>query len=421
MPSDSTKAARKQYEQNFAKELAALNTAQRQAVETIEGPVLVIAGPGTGKTHILSARIGNILQKTDTQPHNILCLTYTDAGAHAMRQRLLFFIGPEAHRIHIYTFHSFCNRVIQDNLGIFGMREMEAIAPLEQIELIREIINNLASEHPLKPLKGGHYRYEGHLRDLFNRMKTEGWTIDWMNQQIDAYLTSLTTHPDFIYRRNFQGAQKGDPNPTKIRRATKRMERLRAATALFEDYEQAMQKRGRYDFADMILWVTQAFDEHKDLLRNYQEQYLYILVDEFQDTNGTQNRILHQLINYWKNPNIFVVGDDDQSIFEFQGARVKNMADFHERYKDHIQLILLTENYRSSQHILDTAKVLIDHNELRLVKKLRDYQLDKNLTATHPEFGQLPSFPHIVEYHNVLHEDGDIVRQIERLQRQGVG
>ena len=106
----SKNSNRKIYNASFTKELARLNPAQRAAVEHIEGPVLVIAGPGTGKTHILTARIGRILLETDTQAHNILCLTFTDAGVHAMRERLLEFIGPEAHRVHIYTFHSFCNK-----------------------------------------------------------------------------------------------------------------------------------------------------------------------------------------------------------------------------------------------------------------------------------------------------------------------
>ena len=114
-----------QYNNSFKKELARLNEHQRQAVEHIEGPVLVVAGPGTGKTHILTARIGQILQQTDTQAYNILCLTFTDSGVHAMRQRLLEFIGPEAHRVHIYTFHSFCNKIIQDNLELFGRHDLE--------------------------------------------------------------------------------------------------------------------------------------------------------------------------------------------------------------------------------------------------------------------------------------------------------
>ena len=122
----------------FTKELDRLNAAQRRAVDTIEGPVLVIAGPGTGKTQILAARIGNILAQTDARPENILCLTYTDAGAISMRRRLLKFIGPDAHKVTINTFHAFCNSVIKDNLDLFGIRALDSITDLEKRQLLRQ-------------------------------------------------------------------------------------------------------------------------------------------------------------------------------------------------------------------------------------------------------------------------------------------
>jgi len=160
----------KQYNETFRKELARLNPAQRKAVEEIEGPVLVIAGPGTGKTHILTARIGRILLETDAQPHNILCLTFTDAGVHAMRERLLEFIGPEAHRVHIYTFHSFCNNIIQENLELFGRNDLEPLGDLERVEMMRRILEDLDLNHPLKQGRADIYFYEEHLYNLFQMM-----------------------------------------------------------------------------------------------------------------------------------------------------------------------------------------------------------------------------------------------------------
>src|ERR1700679_1819430 len=124
-----------QYTESFNQAFEKLNPAQRAAVEHIEGPVLVIAGPGTGKTQILATRIGKILQNTDTPPHCILCLTYTDTGRIEMRNRLFTLIGPAAHRVNIHTFHSFCNEVIQDNLTYFGRQNLESISELEEIEL----------------------------------------------------------------------------------------------------------------------------------------------------------------------------------------------------------------------------------------------------------------------------------------------
>jgi len=148
--SESRSATLEQYNESFLRELEKLNPEQRQAVDQFEGPVLVIAGPGTGKTHILSARIGRILMETDTRAQNMLCLTFTDAGVKAMRQRLLDLIGPEAHRVHIFTFHSFCNNIIQENLEFFGRHDLEPISDLERVEIIRNLLDELDTHHPLK-------------------------------------------------------------------------------------------------------------------------------------------------------------------------------------------------------------------------------------------------------------------------------
>src|SRR6187402_3480299 len=134
----------------FTEEYQKLNTEQRKAVDTIEGPVMVIAGPGTGKTQILSARIGKILLETDTSPENILCLTYTEAGVVAMRKRLLSFIGPEAYKVKIHTFHAFCNEVIQENLSLFEKNSLDPVSDLERIEFFKKLIDGFPKNHPLK-------------------------------------------------------------------------------------------------------------------------------------------------------------------------------------------------------------------------------------------------------------------------------
>ena len=134
----------------FTEEYQKLNKQQKKAVDTIEGPVMVIAGPGTGKTQILAARIGKILLDTDALPQNILCLTYTDAGAIAMRKRLLQFIGPDAYKVNIYTFHGFCNEVIQQNLSLFEKTALNPVSDLEKIQLYKTLIDNLPKNNPLK-------------------------------------------------------------------------------------------------------------------------------------------------------------------------------------------------------------------------------------------------------------------------------
>ncbi|HND87425.1 MAG TPA: UvrD-helicase domain-containing protein, partial [Saprospiraceae bacterium] len=313
------------YNDAFRAFLDTLNAAQRQAVEQIEGPVLVLAGPGTGKTHLLTARIGNILLRTDARAQNVLCLTFTDAGASAMRQRLLQRIGPEAHRVPIYTFHAFCNRVIQDNAEYFGRGSIEPVTDLERIEIIRQLLHKLPTDHPLRAGYKDPCQFETHLHDLFSNMKKEGWKAGHVISRTDAFLKSLPTHPDYIYQRNTREHKKGDPKTAQIQDITQKLERLKAAADLYPKYLTAMQRSGRYEYEDMLLWVIKAFEKNEALLRTYQERYHYLLVDEFQDTNGAQYRLLQMLINFWDTPNIFIVGDDDQSIYEFQGARLENL------------------------------------------------------------------------------------------------
>ncbi|MCI5082099.1 MAG: ATP-dependent helicase [Saprospiraceae bacterium] len=404
----------------FTEILQQLNPQQKKAVELIEGPVLVVAGPGTGKTHILSARIGQILTQTDTAAQNILCLTFTDAGVHAMRKRLIEFIGPEAHRVHIYTFHSFCNSIIQDNLEYFGRNDLEPLSDLERIDIIRDILEALPVDHVLRLGRSNMYFYERHLFDLFRRMKMEDWTPDFLNKKTDEYLRDIPSRPEYTYRVNRGKNKKGDPKTAQLEEEKLRMKRFRAAVDLYPQYEKALKKAGRYDYDDMILWVLQAFREHPMLLRNYQEQYLYLLIDEYQDTNGAQNEIIRQLISYWENPNLFIVGDDDQSIYEFQGARLKNLLDIFHQYESSIELIVLEDNYRSSQVVLDSSAHLIGHNQKRIIKELGRNGLKKSLRAQHPAFAKLDTPVQVHVYPGRLQEEVGILQQIEQAQQNGV-
>ena len=162
--------------------------------------------------------------------------------------------------------------------------------------------------------------------------------------------------------------------------AIEKMEKLKAAVSAFDVYQQLMKDHSRYDFDDMINWVITAFKENKNFLVQYQEKYLYILVDEYQDTSGTQNQLIELLVNFWEQPNLFVVGDDDQSIFRFQGANVENIMHAQKQYEQDIVTIVLENNYRSTQPILDASTLLINNNQERLVNKMEG--LSKNLKAT---------------------------------------
>lgn len=394
--------------------LEGLNTAQRQAVEQTEGPVLVVAGPGTGKTHVLAARIGKILLDTDARAQNVLCLTFTDAGVTAMRQRLLGMIGPEAHRVPVYTFHAFCNRVIQENIEVFGRANLAPVSELERIGIVRELLEKLPSDHPLLDGRKDIYQFESQLRELFSTMKKEGWTPGFVQRRTDQYLESLLTNPDFIYQKNTRHGRKGEPKTAQIQDVRAKMERLKAAADLFPRYVNAMQRLGRYEYEDMILWVLREFDRNEALLRNYQERYQYFLVDEFQDTNGAQYRLLSRLLDYWPNPNIFIVGDDDQSIFEFQGARLQNLVDFYQTHRNDLKTIILDQNYRSPQSLLDAARRLIEHNELRALNTL-DEPFEKVLKARSEQL----TAPVVRVYENRTHELADVLQRIEALLAAG--
>lgn len=395
-----------------------LNTEQKKAVDHIEGPVMVIAGPGTGKTQILGARIAKILDVTDFQPHNILCLTYTDAGVIAMRKRLIGFIGADAYRVNIYTFHAFCNEVIQENLSLFEKNALDPISELQRIELFKQLIDSFPKNHPLKRYRGDVYYEIGNLQHLFANMKREGWTPDVINTAIDEYLADIPTRDEFIYKKSGKGYQKGDLKENKIAEEKEKMEKLRAAVNEFDRFQELMRKRNLYDFDDMINWVIKVFQEQPLLLSRYQEQFQYILVDEYQDTSGTQNKIVELLISYWEEPNIFVVGDDDQSIYRFQGANVSNMVDFVNRYKQSIHTVVLTKNYRSVQPILDIAKTLIDNNKERLVNAIDN--LSKELTAANSNYTNLAIEPSLLEYENPQQEMIGICEAVSQLLEKNI-
>lgn len=410
---------RTDYNAAFQKALDILNPAQRVAVDQIDGPVMVLAGPGTGKTHLLSARIGNILLNTDARSNNILCLTYTDAGVRAMRERLLEMIGPEAHRVNIYTFHGFCSLVIQDNLEYFGRPRLEPLAELERVRLIRKMLDELDVHHPLRLGKGDGYFYERHLYWLFNTMKNEHWSVESTKTAITTYLDSLELDPEFIYQRNGKGYKKGEPKTGQIDQVKRRMDTLRAATELFPEYQRRLNEIGRYDFSDMIQWVLSAFEKYPMLLRSYQERFQYLLVDEFQDTNGAQNELVRQLADFWDSPNIFIVGDDDQAIYEFQGARLRTMLDFHERYADPV-MVTLTENYRSSQEILNAAGTLIQANDLRIGRQLENIEIDKQLSAANQAYAKQSGGIQLLEYPDRDQENAAVLQQIKDWHAAGV-
>ncbi|MBX2924454.1 MAG: ATP-dependent helicase [Chitinophagaceae bacterium] len=400
----------------FAEEYGRLNDQQRKAVDSIEGPVMVNAGPGTGKTQILALRIGNILKQTDTNPNNILCLTYTDNGAVEMRNRLLRITGSAAYGIRIHTFHSFCNEVIQDNLTYFGKLNLSPVGDLEEIDLFYKLIDSIPADNKLKRFRGDIYYEKDRLKSLYSLMKKEAWTVEHLNERIDAYIKELPTKEGFFYKRKYKDFEAGDPKEAAIADETEKMEILRAAVSLYPRYNEMMKEADRYNFDDMILWVLDAFEKNKNLLLDYQERFLYFLVDEFQDTSRSQNLLLQYLTGYWDVPNLFVVGDPDQGIFSFQDANVQNIHALKDRYAGKLTEIKLINNYRSAPPVLNAAYSLITHNTGRA----ENPENDKPLVASNPAIKDIAVEPVIAEYANTGQEAIDVTMQIEKLLEQGV-
>ena len=410
VPSIAQKTPKGRYEKAFE----ALNSHQKKAVMATEGPVLVVAGPGTGKTQILALRIGHILQITDARPSNILCLTYTDAGAIAMRKRLLQFIGPEAYKVQVHTFHSFCNQVIQDNQDIFSdYTILHHASDLEKAQLFRELIDSFDYDHPLRKLKGNLYFEARRMERLYSLMKRESWTPDFLREKIDDDLAFLEKDPKLFYKTTRAGHKVGDPKKEYFKKK-RRLQTLESAILAFDPFQKKMLEAGRYDFDDMIHWVLKAFQADEGLLANYQERFLYFLIDEFQDTNGSQNQIVDLLANYWERPNLFVVGDDDQAIFRFQGANIENLVRFYEKYLP--EVIVLEDNYRSTQPLLDTSQQLIRHNSKRLINAIPGIAKNLKSASVNEDFARAAL---VQEYINVTQEEAALLQELKKLHREG--
>jgi DNA helicase-2/ATP-dependent DNA helicase PcrA len=333
-----------------------LNPAQKQAVDTIEGPVMVIAGPGTGKTTLLTLRIANILKKTDTPPSGILAITFTDAGVKAMKSKLRDIIGSQADEVRIHTFHGFASSVMSEFpdhfTAIDGFKQMTDI---EAVELVRSILE--AKEFSsLRPL-GKPDLYIHPIISAITEAKREALSVLSIKEYVEKEIDTIKNDEASISTR---GASKGELKAD----AKKKIERLEK-TALFADvyaeYEERKKKEKLMDYDDLILKVLVAFGSDELLLRLVQEKYLYLLVDEHQDTNDSQNLMIRLIADFFESPNLFVVGDEKQAIYRFQGASVENFLRFEKAWPN-MQVISLEENYRSHQQILDASFAMIETN-----------------------------------------------------------
>ena len=308
------------------------NREQQQVIDTVDGPVLVVAGAGTGKTATVVKRIEHIIKDDYARPWQVLAITFTNKAAGELKERLENTIGVEANDIWAQTFHSMCSRMLRrfgDRLGYtqhFTIYDTD-----DQKRVMKRVQKNLG------------------IDDKF------------LNHR--AILTEISRAKDsLIDPREYKHTNQNDFRKSKI-------------AECYRDYQQELLRSDAMDFDDMIFNTVRLLKENPDVLETYQHQFKYIIVDEYQDTSYAQYVLTYLLAGEYHN--ICVVGDDDQSIYRFRGATIENIMRFKERYEDEgvkvIQL-QLAENYRSKQNILDAANAVIANNKTRLAdKRLRSY------------------------------------------------
>ncbi len=424
----------------YETEYKLLNAQQQKAVDATEGPILVVAGPGTGKTQLLSMRVANILRKNDVMPGNILCLTFTDNAARNMRERLTSIIGQPAYHVAIHTFHSFGTDVINHYPDYFTDRQLlQQIDELGQYELLQAIFEKLPHNNPLSTKVGEQFIFLKNTLDIIGWLKqngvaptelhellnanekfikamdpeiTETFTVSPSAKQLPAYkklLASIQKHgsgqryfgfpeyavecaaelekaiaetdpsghfakPITAWRNNW--CKKDADGKHVFKDGGQNYRKMHALGNIYQHLVDDMAAQGLYDFDDMVIEAVHAMEKNDELRFNLQEKYQYILVDEFQDTNKAQLRMLTALGNnpvHEGRPNIMAVGDDDQAIYAFQGAEVSNMAAFLKLFKKP-ETINLKDNYRSNANILQAGEIIAKQISDRLSS-------DKDLTA----------------------------------------
>ncbi|MEI6042562.1 MAG: ATP-dependent DNA helicase [bacterium] len=471
-----------QFETRYAK----LNKQQKKAVDTIEGPLLVVAGPGSGKTEILSLRVAKILKETQVLPSNILCMTFTDAASSNMRDRLSKLIGNEAYRVSIHTFHSFCINIIQKYPEYFYKgTQFTAADSLTQVRILEEIFSNLPQGNLFRDSyheeKG--FSYLADAKKRIEQLKKSGITPDEFRKIIAHNKRSVSRAEIIIVpaleerlgkdtlnivketvlklAKQAELENKEDPFPskeeiflpvlaayanslqaalidaeidegkntqislwktkniktrddkTKTLKETLDEEKMDILADVYDLYRKRMTSKAFFDFDDMILDAIEAIEKHPRLKFELQEQYQYILIDEFQDTNNAQMRLVNLILNAPVNegrPNVMVVGDDDQAVYKFQGAELSNILNFRIRFTD-VEIVTMTDNYRSTQDVLDIATHLMRKGTGRLEDKMPE--LEKSLTSMNKDLGKGDIIHKKLD--TALHESHYVSRKIKEL------
>jgi DNA helicase-2/ATP-dependent DNA helicase PcrA len=356
--------------------LEGLNPAQRKAATHGRGPLLIVAGAGTGKTKVITHRIAYLIASKKAKPEEILAVTFTEKAANEMEDRVDQLIPYSYSFVDIGTFNSFGERVLRNYALDLGYPpDFRLIDDIEQAIFLRGNLFRLPLRY-YRPLSFP-TRHLQEILDAIKRLKQED--------------ISPPEYLDYAGRLTASAVEDAEKEL-----ASKHFEMAR----VYEAYEQLLQKEGKIDFEDQVRLVVELFRKRPSVLREFQEKYKYILVDEFQDTNYLQFELLKLLAA--RHHNLTVVGDDDQSIFRFRGASLSNILnfkDYFERKRIGVKEVVLTRNYRSTQAILDSAYKLIRHNNPnRLEFK---YRVNKKLVATAKDSGKSI---HLLQFDTLSHE-----------------
>ena len=306
--------------------VAGLNPVQREAVLACDGPLLILAGAGSGKTRVIVHRIAWLLESRQVSPHNILAVTFTNKAAQEMRERVQAMVGPRAAGIWISTFHSTCARILREHGSMLGFSERFTIyADREQTALLKEVGRRLNLAPTMFPVE--------YLRSAIDDAKNRG-----------------------VSPAEFALEARQAANP-----------KLRRVADAYQLYQEILRENDALDFGDLLFHTVALFNDHADLLEFYRERFHYIMVDEYQDTNEVQYRLVSLLAEPRRN--LCVVGDDDQSIYSWRGAQIRNILDFEADYPE-ARVVRLEENYRSTAIILKAANQVVSGNRKRKGKAL---------------------------------------------------
>lgn len=411
----------------FAAAYARLNDEQRRAVDQIDGPLLVIAGPGTGKTQLLGTRAAQIVNSGVANPNNILCLTYTDTAATELRARLGRIMGVAGGEVAVHTFHSFGSWIIREHLEASAIRSRRPLDALGRYHVVEALLAALPLRHPFaqrgddeafsrqSAVTAGIEAFKkaglspAELRAVITKNEAAYASLQPVLDEIFGSTLSAKRLPGIgaLVAERLQAAAEHSfaaiilgglaeavaaaraagvtkaigkwrdahtviENGKRVLKSASRTTQVRELIDLYERYQAELAAQGLYDYDDMILEATAALEQQPDIRLDLAERFQYIMVDEFQDTNGAQNRLLRALLEAHPldSPNVLVVGDDEQAIMRFQGAEVSGILEFAERFQP--RQISLSENYRSGQMILDAARQIIVQTDDRLEVALPD-------------------------------------------------